>query len=85
MKTPNPKVFVKYTGDEPMSARLFPCDAKVLFNPGDIHAADWVKAKALTTHYKKFIIVESANGETLNDVEDEGEEKKIKRGRPSKV
>jgi ABC-type proline/glycine betaine transport system ATPase subunit len=55
----NPKVFVKFLGEDSMRARLIPHGEKVLFEPGDVYLVDFVKAKALQGHYKKFRIMQA--------------------------
>lgn len=50
----NPKVFVKFTGEEPMKTRLVRMGEKVEFKSGDVYLMDFVKAKSTCSRYKNF-------------------------------
>jgi len=56
--TKNAKVLIQWNGETPILARLVAGGSKVLFDTGDCFYADFQKAYALTSMYKRFVIVE---------------------------
>lgn len=71
------KVQLQWLGDEPIMARLQKGGQKVQFKSGEIHLAEFNKAKELASHYKKFVIV--TEGEESEEVAQPAVTKKSKK------
>lgn len=60
-KLKKPTVYVEYTGEKPILVRLEDGGTKVEMKKGDVAEAQYHKAKALSTHYRFFDVVDAVD------------------------